>query len=591
MQLSYKEVHLLFAQYFTKDVQLQAYLYYLSYCMEQGHICISVNAELPEHVWQTLGLNSPPKFKVDTKIIGDASNFNYPFILDQNLLYTQRNFKYEVRFAQDLALKLNQTNRIDIINLPFEKYFDKLNDNNIDWQFVASVSALLHNVTFITGGPGTGKTTTVAKILSLLFTLNPQCNVALAAPTGKAAARLTESIRLAGQHIVDAELGNMFQKLEATTIHRLLGVIRNSIYFKHDEHNQLNYDVIVVDECSMIDLALFSKMLQAIPSSCKLIFLGDKNQLAAVEAGSIFGDLCTLFIEKNTFTADFVNQVCDINKQQGNQLKKHLTNATSTLNSKVVTLEHSYRFNDLDGIGILSKAIINYDLDALNNFVSSGKNNQVELDSKYDDTLFQEFVYQYANYIYDQAGNLRDITSALQHFNYCTVLCATRNGSNGIYNLNVKIEHILRQKGLIKEEGQFYNYKPIMVVENNYEQNIFNGDIGLIYKGEKDDAFKAYFLIRNEDGSVGVKSVLLSYLGAFETCYAMTIHKSQGSELDRVLVILPEQEENQLLNRELIYTAITRAKKWVLIQATSQVFLQACSKQMQRNSGITLRLE
>lgn len=592
MQPSKHDLHFQFAKYFTSNKDLQVYLYWLSKSMEEGHICVVVNTAIPLSILEEWGLQEAPNFFKDDAIIGSPNNLLYPFILDDNVLYTQRQYKYEVHFARLIKERLNAQFSNAGILYDFEQYFPlKENKGAVNWQLIAAVAAVYAPISFITGGPGTGKTTTVAKILALLVAENPDLSIALTAPTGKAAARLAESMHQASSTFSDENVQSKFQAINTFTIHRLLGTKKDSIYFHHHEGNQLNYDIIVVDESSMIDLALFTKFLAAVPITCKLIFLGDRDQLAAVEAGSLFGDLCSLFVPRNSFSMEFINRVSMISSEQGNLLQKHCIDYSTLLVDKVVSLEKSYRFNSADGIGVLSKAIIHENMEEIDFFVQSQQNNQVILDQQYRTDVFEKFVDQYAYYIYDELGQPRTILDALKCFNHCTVLAANRMGSNGIHNLNVRIEQYLVQKGILKANSKWYNFKPIMVTANNYQHQIFNGDVGLMFLDEKEGVYKVHFLKRNKEGKEEVKSVLLSYISAFDTCFAMTIHKSQGSEYDHVLMILPQQEDSQLLTRELVYTGLTRAKKSVVIQATSTIFIEACLRKMERNSGLYNRLK
>lgn len=590
------DIHYQFAQYFTSNISLQAYLYALSFALQEGHICIDVSEGLPSLVAEEFNVPVDTPFELDEAIILRAPLLEAPFILDGNLLYFQRWYKYETAIAKFLETAMVAPSKeIDWaqMSLHFNRYFPNIHKDNtsrVDWQFVAALSAVAHPITFVTGGPGTGKTTTVSKMLAILLAQNPALKIAMVAPTGKAAARLTESMRKAVGSM-DEEVQSLLLQAPASTIHRLLGQVANSIYFKHNAHNLLTIDVLVVDESSMIDVALFAKLLSAIPPNCKLIFLGDKNQLAAVEAGSMYGDLCSLFVARNTFNEAFVKLVEHIAPLQANLLQKNTILSDSIFINRVVTLEHSYRFSDEDGIGLLSKAIIENDTNYLCQYIAEKGNNHVVFDEANNTEVWHQFLQHYRHYIFDEQGQPRTILAALENMNHCMVLAAMREGNNGVYNLNVLIEQYLHKHNWLHIDGPMYNYKPIMITENNYQMEVYNGDVGLVFKDELDGEYKIHFWVRDEQGNSQIKKVLPSFLNAYETCYAMTIHKSQGSEYNHILMMLPNNEEHKLLTCELLYTGITRAKHSVVIQANSELFLQACATKVERKSGLLQRLK
>ena len=269
----------------------------------------------------------------------------------------------------DIKRLLQQENiDIKVKELEKERPFVQLLFPDFQWQSIAAISAFLHHFQMITGGPGTGKTTTVAHFLCLLFKFNPSAKVMLAAPTGKAAVRLKESMQNIGQKLlnsgitVDETIVDKILKLTPTTIHQMLGFKRDSIYFKHNRSNPLDADVVIIDECSMIDIALFSKTLEAVSDHTQLILLGDRNQLSSVEAGSIFGDLCSSLKVKNTFSMDYLRIFQELNQNITVPIDATQENLNA-INNHVVELTHSHRFNDQSGIGKLSKAILYGELD------------------------------------------------------------------------------------------------------------------------------------------------------------------------------------------------------------------------------------
>lgn len=580
------DVHQQFAEFFP-DKHLHPYYYLLSKKLADGHICIPVTEVgfeiLPEGY--VAGLNEK-QLTAEENISGEEAT--HPIILVNGKLYLQRYFKYETfilgKIREMIAVEKNFKAREEIL-LQHKNFIQEIFRNSlrgkVDWQLAAALSAVLNNFTIITGGPGTGKTTTVAKALAIYLKLQPSgLRIALAAPTGKAAGRMAESLKNSAKNF-DKSTQEVFESLKPFTIHRLLQTKRGTHYFKFNAENPLPYDIIIADESSMLDVALFAKFLIALPKDCRLILLGDKNQLAAVEAGSLFGDLCQAQDCLNVFSeerATFLNQFTSPGDLPFpvNENKK---TADHILFEHVIELQHSHRFSSGEGIGKLSEAVINNEQDILKNFLGK-KDLQVMITEDDNKKLFEKFISGYKAYIEE-----KDKNEALKKLNNLRVLCAVREGHEGVYEVNRSIELYLQKKGLLKPTGVFYENRPVMVSENNYELGLFNGDMG-ITRIDENGTLKVWF--ENADGTL--KNVLAAYLSSADTAFAMTIHKSQGSEFDEVYIILPRQEENKFLSRELLYTGITRAKKHVTINTTVSILLQASAAKLKRSSGITDRL-
>jgi exodeoxyribonuclease V alpha subunit len=443
----------------------------------------------------------------------------------------------------------------------------------------------LNNFTIITGGPGTGKTTTVAKILAILFSLYGDLKVALAAPTGKAGARMAESLQHT-QLQVDEQVKNRFNELMPATIHRLLGWQKGSPYFKHNTSNSLPYDLVVVDESSMIDVALFAKLLNALKPGSRIILLGDKDQLASVEAGSLFGDLCKALPALNFFNPQrrhFINSFIT-NEQRRLPVECETADQSHLLFQHLVELRYSHRFRDDEGIGKLSRAVIQNDVSVLEQFLDSNNTNQVLIDQQYDQHIFEQFIQGYKEYI-----TTADIKEALEKLNNLRILCAVRQGEQGVYNLNAMVEAYLIREGNLKRDSEFYRNRPVIVTQNDYTLGLYNGDTGILREDEK-GVMKVWFMDSGEGNDGQLKSVLPGFVKQMETVFAMTIHKSQGSEFGKVMVVLPRNPEYQLLTRELLYTGITRAKNEVVIQSTAEAFMSAAKGVVERGSGVAERL-
>lgn len=581
-------VHQQFAEYFQTE-PLKPYLYLLSKKLSEGHICVDLDKMDDEELTSAGYVNFLSKKDVAREHLVSDGNEVKPVVLFNNRLYLQRYFRYETIilnrikvFTESEQTQSNQRledlkNRADFIKAQFETAIADpgQNDENINWPLAAAITAVLNNFTIITGGPGTGKTTTIAKILSILFSINPALKVALAAPTGKAAARMLESLKTAASNI--DLLKSKIEALEPSTIHRLLTTIKNSPYFKHNRENTLNYDVVIVDESSMIDAALFAKLLDATGAETKLILLGDKDQLASVEAGSLFGDLCRAQGKLNFFSKARAGLINSFISDPAQQISSHFVDNLSvhTLFEHVIELKRSHRFSNDKGIGKFSKAIIQNNEPAIKDFFSN-TDEQVLIDTSYSDKIFEQFISGYRAFVKE-----KDTVIALKKINKLRVLCAVREGEHGLYATNRKIEKYLQQQKLIRFTGDFYENRPIMVTRNNYDLQLFNGDIGII-RPDENGVLKAWFVAPNGD----IRAVLPGYISHAETVYAMTIHKSQGSEFDQVLVSLPKSDDITILTRELLYTAITRAKRKLILQGTEGTILRIAKAGVERGSGI-----
>lgn len=589
------DIHQQFAEYFEEKA-IWPYAYTLSQKLMEGNICIPV-----DEVKANLG-SSP----YDTVMpSNDLANYNKlvslhkagaaPFVLHNDRLYFQRYFKYETSIIEKLkslmaveagmvAERMKQLeSKADLIKTITANYdISGLTvKEQVDWQLVAVLQALLNNFSIITGGPGTGKTTTLAKLLIVLYALEPDAKVALAAPTGKASMRMYESLKsstLPFSEVTKAKIDN----LKPSTIHSLLGYKKESVNFKYNAENSLPYNWVVVDEASMIDVPMFSKLLCALGDNCRIILLGDKDQLASVEAGSLLGDLCQTLPSLNMFSstnAQWINQF--IPEPARNIQPEFIGENKQLLAGHIIELKYSHRFNSQGAIGKVSKAVIEGDLERLKNLIGVQTASNVTFDFEYKEEILSKFVEGYEAYIQEI-----DIAEALKKLNELRVLVAVRESNRGMYSINKFIELQLRKKGLIKPDGDFYENRPIMVTRNMYDLELLNGDTGILRK-DGNGNIKAYF----EDGKGGVKSVLPAYLTYSETVFAMTIHKSQGSEFNKVLVVLPEGTSNALLTRELLYTGITRAKDHITIQGKQDTIDYAVGTCVKRISGITGRID
>ena len=463
----------------------------------------------------------------------------------------------------------------------------------LNWQKIAVALAASRSFSVISGGPGTGKTTTVTRLLALLTELglkrHSPPDIKLVAPTGKAAARLTESIGGALAKINCSERVRERIPAQAGTLHRLLGVIPGKAGFVHNKNNRLHLDILVVDEASMIDLPLMSRLLEALPDHARLILLGDRDQLSSVEAGSVLGDICA------AASFGYSNEQRNLLEVlTGHELHKHdlltrkpeQTYAPNSVSDSLCLLRKSYRFDAHSGIGSLAKAINNNDHRTLKSVFASGFDD-IELFSIARDSGYQQLIQQsvesYHHYL-ELIKRKAETHLILDAFNQFQVLCALREGPYGISGLNEEIQKALQQKGLIEVTGQWYEGRPILITRNDHGLGLYNGDIGITIRGS-DGRFRIAFQLPDKQ----VRQFLPSRLPEHETVFAMTIHKSQGSEFADVVMVLPDKD-SPIITRELVYTGITRAKSKLTLFAEMGILIKAAKSPTKRQSGLYQRL-
>ncbi len=553
-----------------------------------------------------------------------------PMVIDGNRLYLQRYHQFELQAAQTLT-RLSQTQyQLDNarlskeLNIVFPGPGDtEPDDGKIDWQKVAAATALTRKLSVITGGPGTGKTTTVTKLLYLLQ-LHHDLTVKLVAPTGKAAARLTESVKASKVRLKDQLLPHQYEidlaaidriPEDASTIHRLLGVIPGSGKFRHNSDNPLRLDLLIVDEASMVDLPMMHKLLSALPGNARLILLGDQDQLASVEAGAVLADICAGLSVENGGNEPMsmrysASQAAVLSELTDTSLTQFI-DETSSFGDSLCMLKHSHRFEGDAGIGKLAEAVNRGNINDIlgiwqkqykeltwygHGVVSANLQENIGLT-----TLINQSVEYYRPYLrmieqlshaYSAGINDGDITAieVIEKYNQYRILCATRTGHYGVEGINRQVADILTNRRLVNAKHEFYLGRPVIIQANDYNLGLFNGDIGIILQDSaKPERLMAHFV--QADGSV--LKVLPARLPAHETCFAMTVHKSQGSEFDRVSFIMqpkPTPSQWQLLTKELLYTAITRAKSHFVCLGTRQVFEHSATHATKRASGLADRL-
>ena len=496
----------------------------LSFQQNHGHSCILIDADVQELLMAS-GMVS--------------ENSRTPLILENNRLYLHRYWSYECRLAkQVLQIKSKIPDSPDLTKV-LDYYFGKTVEFT-DWQREAAKLAIAYSFSIITGGPGTGKTTTVVKILALLQELAEQpLLIALAAPTGKAAMRLKEAINISKNNLPCSDEVLELIPENVSTLHRLLGARPPSPYFHYNSECSLPHDLIVVDEASMIDLALMSKLVDALKPNARLILLGDKDQLASVESGAVLADL------------------------------------TKALPECTLELKKSYRFNQ--NIKQLAGAVNQQNAAQAWRILHSNQENI----SCLNDSLITFIVSKQMDYLnlIKSAAPFQDI---YQSFNCFQVLCSNRHGENGTMAINTLVEQHLLASGDIYKTGKWYAGRPVMITQNNAAMHLYNGDIGICLPDSSVDR-KLMVFFPGSDGSV--KKFLPTRLPHCETVFAMTIHKSQGSEFNEILIALPPTM-NPVLSKELLYTAITRAREKVIMMADKTIFEQTIQQKTERFGGL-----
>ncbi len=557
--------------------------------------------------------------KTAGKNIQDEPDCGQPLILGgsnkEPLLYFRRYYLHEKQIACDVLQRTTAAHPIDecVAHQWLNRLFDPTtHTTEIDWQKLACAVALRASLTVITGGPGTGKTYTAARLLALLFAMHadPQrLRVALAAPTGKAAARLRQSIDTSLQELTkrmgkELDLESYTRRIGAArTLHSLLGARPDTRLLRFNAHHLLDVDILIVDEASMIHIEMMSALLQAMPHGAKIILLGDKDQLASVEAGAVLGDLCRDALDGNydMETVRYAESVAGLTLPR--QFINNEPEATP-LAQQTVMLRKSRRFGGL--IGQFAQAVNEGNCAGALKLITNDKTAVLQTTSHptlqtildlavrgrtggaacYADYL-QLIKTRPANTMTNIDSHENWVKSVLLAFDRFRILCAVHEGDWGTESLNLTVQQALAAAGLLKPRGEWFSGRPVMITRNDPELGVFNGDVGVTLPGTRENsALRVYFLDGNNLRSVGINR-----LAHVETAFAMTVHKSQGSEFLHTALILP-QGGTKVLTRELVYTGITRAREsFTLIEGQTGLLRQAIERQSQRASGLRLLLD
>lgn len=560
----------------------------------EGHVCLDLSeragTDLLDGGGQEGGLVCPDletwcRALRKSEVVGRPGQYR-PLILDDKIrLYLFRYWDYQ----EGLARSIRERAREDPdpvepawVREVLGRLFPDGGARQIDWQKVSALTALTKRFSVISGGPGTGKTATVAKILVLLLERAGKkgLRIALTCPTGKGAARMEETLRVARDALNCAESVKEALPKEASTIHRLLGGMPGSSSFRHNPLNPLEVDVVVVDEASMVDLALMSSLVRALPSKARLILLGDKDQLASVEAGAVLGDICNTG-RPRAFSRSFARV---LERGTGYRIEGRVRDeGTGGIGDCVVQLEKNYRFGSDSGIHAVSRAV----KDGEGELAVTLLKEDIHRDITWKDSLnpkswpvaLRETIVEGFRACF-LSREPREVFRALDNFR---ILCALREGPYGVAGINASVEKILREADLLGvDRGPWYAGRPILVTRNDYPLRLFNGDVGVVLPDPgADGELRAFF-----PGQGGMfRSFHPMRLPEHETVYAMTVHKSQGSEFREVLILLPDRD-TPVLTRELLYTAITRARDKVTLWGPERVLRTAIARRIERRSGL-----
>jgi len=552
-----------------------------------------------------------------------------PLVLDRHRLYLRRYWQYECRVAQGITAKLRDVaSPGKAVYEQLQRLFPTQQNDAIHWPRVACALSARGLFSIVTGGPGTGKTTTVVRLLGLLQTLHMReqptaLRIRLAAPTGKAAARLNAAIaRQIALLDVDEHVRAAIP-LQVETLHRLLGARPGSRRHTHNAQYPLHVDVLVIDEASMVDLEMMAAVLDALPSHARLILIGDKDQLSSVEAGAVLGDLGRRAQDGhyNVETAAWLRTV------SGDDVTPFVRDDAQSLDQHVAMLRSSHRFGARSGIGQLAAAVNDGDAQAVHLLLNSPPGDIAWIASNATALPLAPFATadhvdrfsvrdpdhapQGFRFYLDRLRQQRPAPDAdsehyhrwahdvLEAFNRFQLLCAVRHGPSGTERLNRDIAAALFATGLIETDRGWYEGRPVMMTRNDYSLGLMNGDVGITLRMRSVDSelrlYVAFPITRGtsstapqSDGAM-VRCVLPSRLGEVETVYAMTVHKSQGSEFEHTALILPD-DAPAMLTRELLYTGITRARRWLTLIATHASIEQALGQRTRRYSGLAERL-
>jgi len=568
-----------------------------SYAEGHGHSCAWLTDPLTDAGFDTDALAALRQHAW----VGDGSRFT-PFVLDaQNRFYLWRNWQHEAKLAAAILQRCQQRTLPipgDTLADDLDALFSGMPAGITDWQRAAVAAVPGARFFVLTGGPGTGKTTTVVRMLLMLLRharasgLPALPSIALAAPTGKAAQRLVQAIAKGKAELQTGlpredfrELLPLIPHADARTLHRLLGYRPMDNTFSRGPHNPLAEDIVVVDEASMVDLAMMRLLLEALRPDAVLILLGDPGQLASVDAGSVLADIVAS-APSNQLPPALASLLTPL-------LQNMPGTATNdaALAGQVLTLTHSWRAGSglQRGIEALRDTPDPTWLDTL---LSERANGDLHLRHCPNPPALRRcvdgWIERHAALMQALLTAPIDASAALQNLHQLQILCALRDGPFGAHGLNELIARRLGARFGIDSSHAWYHGRPVIITRNDYARGLFNGDVGIAL--ESADGLRVWFELSDRDGNAGLRSFSPRALPVHESAWAITIHRSQGSEYRDVAVVLPPDEDNRILTRELVYTAISRARSHAEIWATDGSLRAALARPIQRQGGLRERL-
>lgn len=525
---------------------------------------------------------------LNNKIISNGKKIT-PIILENNCLYLYKIWDEEniiiKNFLKNTFISIEQEKIKNILKFLF------INENKDDFfQKQAICAALTHRISIISGSPGTGKTSIISKIIfTFIKIFNIPLKIRVVATTGKASVRITQSVnnffkKISLNLINENEKKNIPKK--ATTIHNLLKMkiyTENTLY---NDQNKLDLDLLIIDEASMINFNLMSIILKALSKKTKLILIGDEYQLPSIEYGNIFKDLC--YFKKFFFTKKYFMWLNIINN---NKLQENYNIPIFFFRNFITILQHNYRYSKNSGINKLALMVKEGNIKKIKKLFLLKKYTDINyvhiMNEKKYKLMINSFINEYKKYFIflKKNHNHKDI---LKKFNYYQIICAVKHGLFGTKIINNIIEKELFNKKILINNIKYPNWyigKPIIINQNNNFLNLFNGDIGITFFDKNDKKLKIKFLSANNEYQV----ISIKHLPSYDIAYAITTHKSQGSEFEKISLVLPNKFY-PILTRELIYTAITRAKKKIDIYSHKLIFYKAIKLKIKRFSNIKKKI-
>jgi exodeoxyribonuclease V alpha subunit len=563
--------------------------YAASIALTSGHTCVPLEGIAGDSDAATLDARLS-----GSRVVGRIrEGLAFPLVVDDaRRLYLARYLDYETRLARALARRAKAPLRC-AAPAAAAMLAQQFAADASHGQKLAAALALLRSLTIVSGGPGTGKTTTVVKFLACLLAADPETRIALTAPTGKAAARLQEAVANFKSTLAPA-VGERLPG-DVYTVHRLLGARADGHAFRHDADHPVPFDVVVVDEASMLDLALAARLVEAVPIGARLLLVGDKDQLSAVEAGAVFHEVSSTI----AFTPACADALAALTGVRAPTHSAAARSSAGALTDSVVWLTDNFRFARDSGIGRVAAAVNAGDTREALAALRGGETSVRWIDDAGSapaaDTL-AAVAGGYAEFVTALAASPIDRARAFDAFNRFRVLCAERRGPRGAQGINATLTERVRSvleaaahqsvapAATAVDDAAWFVGRPVMVLANDHVQRLFNGDVGLALPDD-DGALRVWFA--TPDGSY--RAIAPARLPAHETAFATTVHKAQGSEFDDVLLVLP-QAASRVVTRELVYTAITRARRSVTIAAAAATLEAAIDTPTRRASGLIDRL-